>query len=83
VPRGLVAAFVAAVALAGCEAPSEPPPGGGGPGSRPGAPSGAEGSYNCDDFASHAEAQAYYEGQDGDPDGLDRDGDGEACEALP
>jgi hypothetical protein len=34
---------------------------------------------NCDDFASQAEAQAAL--QPGDPDGLDADDDGEACES--
>ena len=38
---------------------------------------------DCTDFSSHDEAQEYYEGQDGDPDGLDRDDDGVACETLP
>jgi len=51
------------------------------------APSGGGVGYSsdrdCADFSTHAEAQSYYEGQDGDPDGLDRDGDGRACEALP
>jgi LPXTG-motif cell wall-anchored protein len=51
-------------------------------------PSGADGSYNCDDFDTQTQAQAYYDGQGGlsggDPDGLDRDKDGQACEdSLP
>lgn len=37
----------------------------------------------CDAFATQADAQNYYLGQVGDPDGLDRDGDGLACESLP
>jgi hypothetical protein len=40
---------------------------------------------DCSDFASHAEAQAYFESRGGSPtnnvDRLDRDGDGLACEA--
>lgn len=52
------------------------------------APSGADGSYNCDDFDTQVQAQNYYDGQggfsSGDPDGLDADSDGEACEdSLP
>lgn len=51
-------------------------------------PSGADGSYNCADFDTQTQAQNYYEGQGGvsggDPDGLDRDQDGLACEdSLP
>lgn len=51
-------------------------------------PSGADGSYNCADFDTQAQAQSYYEAQGGlsggDPDGLDRDQDGLACEgSLP
>lgn len=51
-------------------------------------PSGADGSYNCPDFDTQAQAQGYYDAQGGlsggDPDGLDRDQDGEACEdSLP
>lgn len=41
---------------------------------------------NCGDFATHAEAQAFYEAAGGparDPHGLDGDGDGVACETLP
>jgi hypothetical protein len=39
---------------------------------------------DCGDFSSHAEAQAFFESAGpGDPHGLDRDGDGEACETLP
>lgn len=36
---------------------------------------------NCDDFATQQEAQAAL--LPGDPDGLDRNGDGVACESLP
>lgn len=43
--------------------------------------------YNCSDFSTQAEAQAYFEGQGGSPtnnvDGLDANGDGVACESLP
>ena len=44
------------------------------------------GSYNCDDFATQAEAQEVYEscgGAENDVHGFDRDGDGLACEGLP
>ena len=38
---------------------------------------------NCSDFSSQQAAQDYYIGQQGDPDGLDGDGDGWACESNP
>ena len=38
-------------------------------------------AVNCSSFSSQAAAQAYYDAQAGDPDGLDRDGDGWACES--
>jgi micrococcal nuclease len=41
---------------------------------------------NCASFATHAEAQAFFEAAGGpevDPHGLDRDNDGIACESLP
>jgi hypothetical protein len=38
---------------------------------------------NCDDFATQAEAQAVLAADPSDPNGLDRDGDGQACENLP
>ncbi|QKY70226.1 excalibur calcium-binding domain-containing protein [Lentibacillus sp. CBA3610] len=43
----------------------------------------ANDSLNCDDFDTQSEAQAHFDEQDGDPDDLDRDGDGIACESLP
>ncbi len=49
-------------------------------------PSGDDGSYNCPDFDTQAEAQEFFEaegGPDEDPNNLDRDGDGIACAALP
>lgn len=49
-------------------------------------PSGDDGSYNCPDFDTQAEAQEFFEaegGPDEDPNNLDRDGNGIACEALP
>ncbi|MCH7577670.1 MAG: excalibur calcium-binding domain-containing protein [Chloroflexi bacterium] len=59
--------------------PTEPPSGAGLP---PCAQGG--GDCNCGDFATHAEAQAFFESQGpGDPHGLDFDGDGIACESLP
>lgn len=40
--------------------------------------------YDCSDFSTHSEAQEYFEQRGpGDPDRLDRDGDGSACETLP
>ena len=43
----------------------------------------AQGDMNCSDFRSWREAQDFYESQGpGDPHGLDRDGDGVACETL-
>ena len=41
---------------------------------------------NCPDFATHAQAQKFYEDNGGpakDPYHLDRDRDGRACETLP
>lgn len=42
--------------------------------------------YNCDDFRTQVEAQAFFENVGGlseDTNGLDGDKDGEACEGLP
>ena len=42
--------------------------------------------YDCSDFTYQSEAQEYFEykgGPDIDPDNLDADRDGEACETLP
>jgi hypothetical protein len=44
-------------------------------------PSAALADYNCDDFATQEEAQEHL--LPGDPDGLDADSDGIACEDLP
>ena len=42
------------------------------------------GDKDCGDFATHSEAQAFFEAAGaGDPHRLDRDGDGIACEDLP
>jgi hypothetical protein len=38
--------------------------------------------FNCDDFSSQQEAQAVYDQDPSDPNGLDADDDGEACEEL-
>jgi hypothetical protein len=46
-------------------------------------PSGADGTFNCDDFDTRQQAQAFYDEDPSDPDGLDDDDDGEACESLP
>lgn len=44
----------------------------------------SSGDYDCSDFSTHAEAQDFFESEgSGDPHGLDRDGDGSACETLP
>jgi hypothetical protein len=41
-----------------------------------------ENDKDCDDFDTHREAQQFYESTD-IKNGLDRDGDGRACESLP
>ncbi|MFD1065679.1 excalibur calcium-binding domain-containing protein [Oceanobacillus locisalsi] len=38
---------------------------------------------NCSDFETQQEAQEHYDADPSDPDGLDRDNDGIACESLP
>lgn len=38
---------------------------------------------NCSDFTYQEDAQAHLDAFPGDPDGLDRDGDGVACDSLP
>ena len=43
----------------------------------------AQGDLDCADFATQAEAQAEYDSDPSDPNGLDRDDDGIACESLP
>lgn len=41
------------------------------------------GDFDCDDFGTQAQAQAFFESEGyDDPHGLDRDGDGEVCETL-
>jgi hypothetical protein len=47
------------------------------------APVAAYNQYNCDDFSTQEEAQEEYESEYGDPNYLDGDDDGTACEALP
>jgi hypothetical protein len=42
----------------------------------------SRGDRNCSDFSSHENAQSTYVNQDGDPDNLDADNDGEACEEF-
>lgn len=42
--------------------------------------------YDCSDFATHREAQIFFESAGGpskDPHNLDQDKDGKACETLP
>lgn len=46
-------------------------------------PASAYNAYNCDDFSTQEEAQAEYESEYGDPNYLDGDNDGIACEWLP
>ncbi|MDP9397147.1 MAG: excalibur calcium-binding domain-containing protein [Actinomycetota bacterium] len=41
-----------------------------------------EGDRDCPDFGSQREAQAAFDKKPGDPERLDRDGDGEACEQF-
>ena len=41
-----------------------------------------QGDLDCADFASQAEAQAFYNADPSDPNGLDADDDGIACETL-
>ena len=44
------------------------------------------GDYDCSDFATQREAQRFFKSEGGprsDYHGLDRDGDGVACETLP
>lgn len=48
---------------------------------QPRGPSGADGTYNCDDFDTQAEAREYLD--EGDTHGLDSNGDGVPCEDLP
>ncbi len=81
----IVALIIAVFALAGCGSSSDssssasvdaigasPPRG----------PSGADGTYNCADFDTQDQAQAYFNAV-GDMDGLDGDGNGVVCESLP
>ncbi len=46
-------------------------------------PSGADGTYNCEDFDDQGQAQEFSLGDPGDTNGLDEDGDGTVCESLP
>lgn len=53
-------------------------------------PSGADGTYNCEDFDTQEQAQAFYDADPSDPDGLDgppgeafTGEPGVACEGLP
>ena len=43
----------------------------------------AAADLDCANFTTQAEAQAVYNQNPSDPNGLDRDKDGKACEALP
>lgn len=49
----------------------------------PDSTTGSSGNLNCDDFDTQAEAQEVYEQDTSDPNNLDGDNDGEACETLP
>ena len=42
-----------------------------------------DGDKDCADFRTQADAQRYLDWSFGDPDGLDGDNDGIACERLP
>ncbi|MBM9461663.1 thermonuclease family protein [Nocardioides sp. zg-536] len=56
------------------------------PTAQAGAPSVARAGINCTDFSTQAAAQAYFLAHGGpsyDPEGLDREGDGIACESNP
>ncbi len=46
-------------------------------------PSGADGSFNCSDFDEQGQAQQFFNQDLSDPNGLDADDDGQACEELP
>ena len=46
------------------------------------APASAAVDLNCEDFASQAEAQVVLDGNPSDPNGLDADDDGQACEEF-
>lgn len=51
---------------------------------QPRTPTYTGGDKDCKDFSTQLAAQRFYESQGpGDPHGLDRDGDGIACESLP
>jgi beta-lactamase superfamily II metal-dependent hydrolase len=60
-----------------------PEPGGGAYTGPVATPSSSSGELGCPGFATQEEAQALYERDLSDPNGLDGDGDGEACEHLP
>jgi hypothetical protein len=49
----------------------------------PGVKSGEDGDLDCASFATHEEAQRVFEQDPSDPNYLDGDGDGVACEDLP
>lgn len=55
---------------------------GGSTGGGSGGGGGSSADLDCSDFASQAEAQAEFDSDTTDPNGLDADGDGEACEEL-
>lgn len=46
------------------------------------APAQAQDDLDCDDFATQQEAQAEYDADPSDPNGLDADNDGIACEPF-
>ena len=49
-------------------------------------PSGADGTYNCSDFDDQGQAQEFFlraGGPGSDPNGLDKNKNGIACESLP
>ncbi len=46
-------------------------------------PSGADGTFNCEDFDTQEQAQQFFLSDPGDTNGLDADNDGMACDNLP
>ena len=62
--------------------PSNGGDGGGGAGDFPPPSGDASDPYDCSDFDSQEQAQRYFDSVEGDPSGLDGDGDGVVCESL-
>ena len=75
-PDGCQASDLPDVVVPGGPAPADPEP------ASPDPASPEPGDLNCADFASQEEAQATLDADPSDPNGLDADGDGIACEDL-